>query len=101
MVTILRHRDRHVNEIVFVKCNDKWCFSNWKYQTFSEFLRICKMRLIALTLSATYERHGNTFPQFCIDDCHEFGDGGQRPVKIKNFVKCPKCPAYHFKYKRE
>ena len=54
------------------------------------------MRMIALTLSATYEKHDNKFLQFGVDNSHEFGDGGQRHVKTKNSVKCPKCTAYNF-----
>ena len=54
------------------------------------------MRMIALTLSATYEGHDSKFLQFSVDNSHEFGDGGQRHVNTKNLVKCPKCPAYNF-----
>lgn len=101
MVTMLWHSDRHVNEIAFVKCKNKMSFSNWKYQTFREFLQAYKMRLTAPTLSATYEENGNIFPWFCLEDCHEFGDAGHRPVKIKDLKKYLNCQAYHFKYKRE
>ena len=95
-MTTLRITGRQINKIMLVKCNDNACFSNWKYQIFSEILQTYKMRMIALTLSATYEGHDNKFLQFGVYNSHEFGNGGQRHVKTKNLVKCPKCPAYNF-----
>ena len=93
---MLRLTVRQVNKIMLVKCINKACFSNWKYQIFSEILQTYKMRMIALTLSATYEVHDITFLQFGVDNSHELRDGDQRHGKIKNLVKCPKYPAYHF-----
>ena len=43
--------------------------------------------MFASTLCAKYEEQYNAFLQSCIDKFHEYRNGGQRPVNIKNLVK--------------
>ena len=58
--------------------------SNWKEQTFGKFFVYIQNEIVAPTWSTTYEAHGNTFMQCCIDNSNELGDGDELYVKIKN-----------------
>ena len=95
------HMDGHYNEVVFKKCNALSCCKEWKAKEVKVYLENHKIRLLAPTLSTTYESRFKSFLQDHISPSHSYGDEGQ-PTKIaKGFGRCEICPNYSFTSKTE
>ena len=62
MKQMLSHIDRHLNEIIFIKCSDKSCCGEFRSQAAKDFLREA-MRFPSPSQSAVYKGHYNTFLQ--------------------------------------
>lgn len=97
---MFKHIDRHANEIIFMKCEDRSCCGIWRSAGLKEFLKKFKMMLFAPT-STTTCGHYDTFLQSSIKVEHVFGSNGQPSVVKNDLGKCDHCPNYHFKSKTE
>ena len=95
------HIDHHLNELMFVKCNDRSCCDEWKSNQLKTFLQKYGMKLFAPVLGKGKDGHYNSFLQTCIQKTHQFGDSGQPTASHKNVGKCQHCPSYHFKSETE
>ena len=89
--TMFKHIDRHANEVVFVRCEDRICCSRWRSDETMMFLQKFNGRLFAPTLSSETGRY-NTFLQSYSSRQHEHGDPGQPTTVQKNLGKCSICP---------
>ena len=98
--SMFKHIDRYANEIVFTKCTDHECCSEWSSKNFA-FLSKYNMKLFAPTKSEKYVSYFNSFLQACTNNNNEFRSSGQTSVEEKNLGKCDHCPEYHFKLKTE
>lgn len=85
------HIDRHANEVVFIRCEDRTCCSGWRSNDLQVFLRKFSGRLFAPILSSQTGRY-NTYLQNYLSNKHEYGDSTQPTVVQKNLGKCSACP---------
>ena len=74
---MFRHLDRHLNEIVFVKCKDKTCCKEWLSKDLYNHLNQFKFRLPAPTKNKYHDGHHETFLQRCLNKEGKYGDEGQ------------------------
>ena len=95
--SVFKHIDRHSNEIIFVKCDDRSCCTEWKLKS---FVQKFKMQLFAPSTTTTCG-HYDTFLQSCIKDKHVFSSSGQPSCGENDLGKCEYCPNYCFKSKTE
>ena len=99
MKQMLSHIDRHLNEVIFIKCSDKSC-GEFRSQAAKDFLGEA-MRFPSPSQSAVYKGHYNTFLQETIHTSKRFGDAGQPKAEEKALGSCPICPSFSFKSKTE
>ena len=99
--SMFKHIDRYANEIVFTKCTDHECCSEWSTKDLFAFLSKYNMKLFAPTKSEKHVGHFNSFLQACTSINNEFRSSGQPSVEEKNLVKYDHCPEYPFKSKTE
>ena len=97
---MFEHIDRHLNEIVFIKCDDRSCCEEWKSTGLKKFLQKFKMRLFAPSITTTCG-HYDTFLQSTIKDENIYGSSGQPSCLKDDLGKCNICSSYHFKSKTE
>ena len=96
---MFRHLDRHLNEIVFVKCKDKTCCKEWLSKDLYNHLNQFKFRLSAPTKNKYHDGHYETFLQRCLNKEGKYGDGGQPTATKADLGKCDKRQNYSFKSK--
>ena len=80
---MLKHIDRDANEIVFTKCTDRECCSEWSSKDLFAFLSKYNMRLFAPTKSEKHVGHFNSFLQACTSNNNEFGSSDQPSIEQK------------------
>ena len=80
---MLKDTDRDANGIVFTKCTDRECCSEWSSKDLFAFLSKYNMRLFAPTKSEKHVGHFNSFLQACTSNNNEFGSSGQPSVEEK------------------
>ena len=90
-MSMFKHIDRHANEVVFVRCEDRTCCSEWRSKDLKEVLHKFGDRLFAPILSAETGRY-NTYLQNYLSDKHEYGASTQPTVVQKILGKCSICP---------
>ena len=95
-----QHMDRHLNELVFIKCNDRSCCSKFRCEAAKDFLGK-EMRFPSPSESSLYKGHYNTFLQEAINKNKRFGDAGQPNADEKALGSCQTCPFFSFKSKTE
>ena len=98
---MLSHMDRHLNEIVFVKCKDKRCRKPYHATEVPEFMTKNIGRLNAPSVSSSHEGRFRTFLQECVAEQKRFGDAGQPLAQKNDLGACPHCPHFAFKSKTE
>ncbi|CAB4044267.1 PREDICTED: uncharacterized protein LOC105443326 [Paramuricea clavata] len=95
-----KHIDRHLNEIIFVKCDDSSCCNDFRSKKVKEhFQGIVKFP--SPSESKEYRGRFNTFLQEEINPEKRFGDEGQHTADNADLGKCAYCPAFSFKSKTE
>lgn len=105
---MFRHLDRHLNEIVFVRCNDRSCCSEWQSDNLQRYLQAFDFRFPAPTFDVIHEGHYDTFLQRSIkqirltnDSEFNFADDGQPLATKAALGSCSFCPMFRFKSKTE
>ena len=100
-MTMFQHVDRHLNELCFMRCNDKSCCSVWRSNSLKEYFGNFDFQLFAPIFSTCRSGHFDTFLQCNVAATHVYGDAYQ-PTAVKNDLgKCDFCPSYCFKSKTE
>ena len=94
------HIDRHLNEIVFIKCTNKSCCGEFRSPTVKNILGKSK-KLPSPSKNAFFNGHYNTFLQETINGNKIFGDKGQPAAEENKLGTCEICPNYAFKSKTE
>ena len=91
---MFRHLDRHRNEIVIVKCDDRSCCKPFRSPDVLNYLKSSDMKLQAPVLDNRFRGHYVTFfSQLSSSDAEKrFGDDGQPSVAAKKLGKCDFCP---------
>ena len=99
---MLRHIDRHANEVIFMKCSDPSCCKEWEAKDVYRFLCKQGLRLPAPKMSKTHPGHYMTFMEVSALSKEETvnGDSGQPSVEKANLGKCNICPAYCYSSKQ-
>ena len=90
------HIDRHLNEIIFVKCNDKSCCGDFRADRVKEYFG-GKVEFPSPSFSKVYKEHYNTFLQESLNKDTKKGDYGQPTAERKQLGQCDICPAFSFK----
>ena len=86
------HIDRHLNEIIFSKCNDRSCFSSFKSKKVQKFFD-GNVKFQAHSESDV-KGHYKTFIQEVSNTCKKFSDEGQPTQEEKTLGKCEMCPSF-------
>ena len=94
--SVFNHLDHHLNEIVFVQCQDLTCCGEWGSSSFKESLSKNKYRLPAPDMSKQYEDHYETYLRSLSELSFDFDHSFQPSVKIASLGKCKICPSYFF-----
>lgn len=97
-----QHLDRHLNEIVFVKCNDLSCCKKWQSKGILQHFGGIQsnLKFPSPTLSKERKGHYNTFLQECLNESKRYGHDGQPSAAKENLGACSSgCKSYHFKSK--
>lgn len=81
------HMDRHLNEVIFIKCNDQFCCSEFRYTEAKDFLGK-ERKFPSPSESVSYKGHLNTFLQDAIDKNKRFSDAGQPSTEAKALGSC-------------
>ena len=98
---LLKHLDRHHNEIIFVKCTDVTCCGVFHSENIKSFLLKYNNRIPVPTKDTHHEGHFKTFLQMEKGSDYSYGDDEQ-PSVVKNAIgKCEFCPNYSFTSKTE
>ena len=93
-----KHADRHLNEIIFTKCNDKTCCKTFRSEMVRDHFN-GKVKFPSPSISKN--GHYNTFFQECINQQKRYGDVGQPTAVEKQLGVCDFCPSFAFKSKTE
>lgn len=97
-----QHLDRHLNEIMFVKCEDLSCCKQWQSKDILQYFGGVQsnIKFPSPTLSKERKGHYNTFLQECLNESKRYGHDGQPSAAKENLGACPSgCKSYHFKSK--
>lgn len=94
-----KHIDRHLNEIIFVKCEDNSCCTDFRSEKIKEHFQGV-VRFPSPSESKEYRGRFNTFLQEQLNPEKRFGDKGQ-PSAENELGQCAYCPAFSFKSKTE
>ena len=95
-----QHLDRHLNEVIFVKCNDGTCCSPFKSEKVLNFFGgHDKIRFPSPSLNKN--GHYNTFLQEILNKKKRYGDSGQPNAEDADLGMCSFCPSFAFKSKTE
>ena len=97
-----QHLDRHLNEIVFVKCEDLSCCKKWQSKDILQHFGGIQsnIKFPSPMLSKARKGHYNTFPQECLNESKRYGHDGQPSAPNKKLGTCPSgCKFYRFKSK--
>lgn len=97
-----RHLDRHLNEIVFTKCNDRTCCREWKSEEVLRHFNNSQVdvKFPAPTQSNQCVGHYKTFLQECTNQTKRYGHEGQPTAVADNLGSCKfGGKAYNFKSK--
>ena len=92
--------DRHANQVIFTKCEDRSCCQEWRSTSLQEFLLNFKMLLFAPSITTTCD-HYDTFLQSCMKSKHNLGSTGQPSSDEGDLGKCEICTNYWFLSKTE
>jgi hypothetical protein len=95
-----RHMDHHLNEVVFIKCNDDSCCNKFWCAAAKDFLGQ-EIKFPSPSESIVYKGHYNTFLQEAANENKRFGDAGQPNAEEKALGSCQTCPSFSFKSKTE
>ena len=87
---MFKHIDHHSNKLVFIRCSDRQCFSEWPSEEIRNHLAHFDFRLPALVFGSFREGHFDTFLQWI-----EKQDG-QPTTTTKGLGSCEMCPCYAF-----
>ena len=93
------HLDCHLNEIIFLRCQDLTCCGEWRCSSVKESLAKNEYRLPALDMSKQYEGHYETYLRSLSESSFGFDHSFQPSVKIASLGKCEICPSFYFKSK--
>ena len=97
---MFKHVDRHFNEVVFMKCDDRRCCMEWKSESLKNFFSRFSKKLFAPE-STKIDGHFDTFLQSCIKAKNVYGSDGQPSCSKITLGNCGFCPNYQFKSKTE
>ena len=75
MKMMLKHVDRHTNELVFMKCEDRSRCKEWESKKLYSFLSRHNMSLFAPVPSEEYKGHYKTFLEVCATGSNQLPDG--------------------------
>ena len=93
------HIDRHLNEIIFSKGNDRSCCSSFKSKKVQKFFDgNVKFQVRS---ESDVEGHYKTFIQEVSNTCKKFSDDGQPTREEKALGKCKMRPSFGFKSQSE
>ena len=93
------HIDRHLNEIIFSKGNDRSCCSSFKSKMVQKFFDgNVKFQVRS---ESDVEGHYKTFIQEVSNTCKKFSDDGQPTREEKALGKCKMRPSFGFKSQSE
>ena len=96
------HIDRHLNEIVFIRCNVRRCCNEFRSgELKSYFVERAQMRLMAPTPSIQYKGHYKSFFEEFDNEYPMVSDVGQPSAAKNDLGVCDKCPSYRFTSKTE
>ena len=101
--SMFRHLDRHSNEVVFMRCKDRSCCTEWQSSELRDHLAIFDFRLPAPVFGTFRDGHLDTFLQRLEEkgNGQKYGDEGQPTVVANRLEKCSMCYSYKFKSKTE
>ena len=99
-IGMFKYIDRHRNEIVFMKCVDRSCCSDFRSLNLESFFRQTNMRFHAPTRSSSKQGHYKTFLEESESVNKKYGDQGQPSAK-ENLGSCIHCPKLSFFSKTE
>ena len=97
--SMFRHVDRYSNEVVFIRCKDQSCCTEWQSSELRDYLAIIDFRLPASVFGTFSDGYFDTFLQRLEQKENDlkYGDEGQ-PNRLE---KCSICYSYKFKSKTE
>ena len=90
------HIDRHLNEVVFAKCENRSCCDEFRSKVAKEILG-AEWRLPLPSPNRNLKGHYNTFLQEVFNEEKIFSDEGQPTGMEKNLGRCNFCPNFPFK----
>ena len=93
------HLDCHLNEIIFLRCQDLTCCGEWRCSSVKESLAKNEYCLPALNMSKQYEGHYETYLRSLSESSFGFDHSFRPSVKIASLGKCEICPSFYFKSK--
>ena len=100
--TMHQHLDRHLNEIVFTKYENRTCCEEWRSKEILQHFdnSLLSVKFPAPTQSKECMGHYKTSLQECISETKRYGHEGQPTAVADNLGSCQlRCRAYHFKSK--
>ena len=92
--SMFNHLDCHLNEIVFVRCQDLTCCGEWRSGSVKVSLAKNEYRLPAPDMSK-YETYLHSLSESSFGFDYSF----QPSVKMASLGKCEICPSFYFKSK--
>ena len=90
------HMDRHLNEVVFVKCENRSCYDKFRSKVTIEMLG-AERRLPSPSPNRNLKGHYSTFLQEIFNEEKIFDNEGQPTAMEKNLGRCNFCPDFSFK----
>lgn len=95
-----KHIDRHLNEIIFVKCEDSSCCTDFRSKLIKEHFKGV-VKYPSPSENKEYKGRFNTFLQEHLNPQKRFGDKGQPSADENDLGQCEYCPSFSFKSKTE
>ena len=80
--SMLQHADRHLNEAVFIKCNDASCGGEWRSTEIKTALERMKYRFPAPKLSKQYNGHYETYLKYLSNSSFEYNHSFQQIIQM-------------------
>ena len=94
-----RHIDRHLNEIIFVKCDNKGCCDAFcSKKVFDHFKSVFKFQA---PTKSNRKGHYKAFLEECLNEEKTYGDSGEATANTKNLGSYEFFPSYSIKSKTE
>ena len=100
---MFHHLDRHSSEVVFIRCKDRSCCTEWQSSELRDHLAIFDFRLPAPVFGTFCDGYFDTFFQWLEEkgNGQKYGDEGQPTAVVNRLEKCSMCYIYKFKSKTE